>query len=166
MFCIHIKKSFFILNYRNPEDTLFCFLVERCILNFQRNHDEICPNHSSVSPMYMLSMEGLARTLHIAPDAVSMLFRDGLTRTLNITPDVVHKMFCFGSKIILTFFFIVVIILSHWPWLILFILWIWKYNFWNSDKNEWFYVMILILISNWRFSMTLTEVLWLARQIL
>ncbi|XP_063446430.1 leucine-rich repeat serine/threonine-protein kinase 1-like isoform X1 [Mytilus trossulus] len=63
-------ESFLCISTENPEDTLFCFLVERCILNFQRNHDEICPNHSSVSPMYMLSMEGLARTLHIAPDAV------------------------------------------------------------------------------------------------
>ncbi|CAG2250388.1 unnamed protein product [Mytilus edulis] len=62
-------ESFLCISTENPEDTLFCFLVERCILNFQRNHDEICPNHSSVSPMYMLSMEGLARTLHIAPDA-------------------------------------------------------------------------------------------------
>jgi hypothetical protein len=41
-------------------------------MNFQRNHDEICPNHFSVSPLYMLSMEGFARTLYIAPDAVSM----------------------------------------------------------------------------------------------
>ncbi|KAK3091447.1 hypothetical protein FSP39_019911 [Pinctada imbricata] len=52
------------------ESTLYCFLVERCILNFLNSHNEICPKHGSVSPTYTVSDDGVARVHYIAPDVV------------------------------------------------------------------------------------------------
>lgn len=52
---------------------MYCFLVEKCILNCLNDHNEICPLHGSMSPRFMMSQDGVARTLYIAPE---ILFSD------------------------------------------------------------------------------------------
>ena len=52
---------------------MYCFLVEKCILNCLNDHNEICPSHGSMSPRFMMSPDGIARMLYIAPE---ILFSD------------------------------------------------------------------------------------------
>uniref|UniRef100_K1R5J3 non-specific serine/threonine protein kinase n=1 Tax=Magallana gigas TaxID=29159 RepID=K1R5J3_MAGGI len=55
------------------KNNMYCFLVEKCILNCLNDHNEICPLHGSMSPRFMMSQDGVARTLYIAPE---ILFSD------------------------------------------------------------------------------------------
>ena len=55
------------------KNNMYCFLVEKCILNCLNDHNEICPLHGSMSPRFMMSQDGVARTLFIAPE---ILFSD------------------------------------------------------------------------------------------
>ncbi|XP_061197490.1 leucine-rich repeat serine/threonine-protein kinase 1-like [Saccostrea echinata] len=65
-----IERSETSLSERERQNGMYCFLVEKCILNCLNDHNEICPSHGSMSPRFMMSVEGIARTLYIAPDIV------------------------------------------------------------------------------------------------
>lgn len=66
-FLIHVFRE------ETSRNNMYCFLVEKCILNCLNDHNEICPLHGSMSPRFMMSQDGIARTLYIAPE---ILFSD------------------------------------------------------------------------------------------
>ena len=68
-----LSLPLYICREETTKNSMYCFLVEKCILNCLNDHNEICPSHGSMSPRFMMSVDGIARMLYIAPE---ILFSD------------------------------------------------------------------------------------------
>ena len=68
----------FIYNRENSEGggepVIYCYLIERCMLDVMQGVDTVCPVHGSVSPQHMLDAQGASHPYFIAPDVVCCHF--------------------------------------------------------------------------------------------
>lgn len=54
----------------DSESIIYCYMVERCMLDVLQGKDAVCPLHGSISPQLLLDSEGVAHPFYIAPDVV------------------------------------------------------------------------------------------------